>query len=427
MIDGLELLALSLGIVLDHDLERPQHRHAALGDAVEHLAHRELEHADIDHAVGLGNANALDEVADRLRRHAAPAQPRDRRHARIVPAFDMAVANELGEHAFRQHRVGQVEASELVLPRPRRHLDVIKEPVVKRPVVLELERADRMRDVLDRIRLAVRKVVARIDAPGVARARMLRVQNAVERRIAQVDVAGCHVDLGAQHAGAIRELAFAHAAEQIEVLLDAAVAEWAVLARLRQRAAIDAHLVGRLVVHIGLAGADQVLGPGIELLEIIGGVIEVLAPVEAKPAYVGFDRVDIFLLLLGRIGIVEAQVATAAEFLRHAEIEADRLGVADMQIAVWLGRKAGHHRAVPPGRKVSLDDVADEVLPRLANRRIDCRHVVAAVTWFELLLRRFYCAVLGAYAHQRSPGTAAEAGTEYRVYVPNPPPPAKGR
>ena len=165
----------------------------------------ELEHADIDHAVGLGDADALDEIADRLRRHAAPAQAGERRHARIVPAGDMAAAHQLGQHALGQHRVGEVEPRELVLPRPRGHRQVVEEPVVERPMVLELERADRMRDALDRVRLAVREIVARIDPPLRAGARVRRVQDAVEHRIAQVDVAGRHVDLGAQHARAIRE------------------------------------------------------------------------------------------------------------------------------------------------------------------------------------------------------------------------------
>ena len=128
----------------------------------------------------------------------------------------------------------------------------------------------------------------------------------------------------------------------------------------------------RLVVDIGLAGADQVLGPVVELLEIVGGVIEVLAPVEAEPAHVALDGVDVFLLLLGRVGVVEAQVAAAAELLRHAEIEADRLGVADMQIAVRLRREAGDDRAVPLRVQIGLDDVADEIAPRFRCRRFDC-------------------------------------------------------
>jgi hypothetical protein len=48
--------------------------------------------------------------------------------------------------------------------------------------------------------------------------------------------------------------------------------------------------------------------------------------------------------------------------------------MADVKIAVGLWREAGHHRLVAPGRQIGLDDVADEVLPRFANRCVDCRH-----------------------------------------------------
>ncbi len=74
MVDGLELLDLAFRIILDHDLQRPQHRHAPLRRLVEVLANAEIQHADIDHAVGLGHADALDEFAHRFRRHAAPLQ-----------------------------------------------------------------------------------------------------------------------------------------------------------------------------------------------------------------------------------------------------------------------------------------------------------------------------------------------------------------
>ena len=55
------------------------------------------------------------EVADALGREAAPAQARDRRHPRVVPAPDVALADESQQEALREHRVGQVEAGELVL------------------------------------------------------------------------------------------------------------------------------------------------------------------------------------------------------------------------------------------------------------------------------------------------------------------------
>ena len=243
--------------------------------------------AEIDHAVGLGDADALDEIAHRLRRHAAAAQPGERRHARIVPAVDVSSRHQLVQHALRQHRVGQIEPRELVLVRPRRHRQILDEPVVERPVILEFERADRMRDALDRVRLAVRVVVARVDAPFRAGARMRRMQDAIEHRVAQVDVARRHVDLGAQHARAVRELARAHAAEQVEIFLHACGRGTGCSCPARSVCRASARISSwRLVVDIGLAGPDQLLRPVVQLLEIVRRVIEVLAPVEAEPAHV---------------------------------------------------------------------------------------------------------------------------------------------
>ena len=133
---------------------------------------------------------------------------------------------------------------------------------------------------------------------------------------------------------------------------------------LGQCAARQAHLLLRLVVDIGLAGADQMFRPFVELLEIVGRVIEMFSPVEAEPAHVALDGVDIFLLLLGRVGVVEAQMAAAGKFLGHAEIQADRLGVADMQIAVRLGRKAGDDFSRAAPTQIGANDVADKILSR---------------------------------------------------------------
>ena len=112
------------------------------------------------------------------------------------------------------------------------------------------------------------------------------------------------------------------------------------------------------------------LGPLVELLEIIGCVVEVRSPIEAEPAHVLLNRIDIFLLLLSRIGIIEAKMTTAAELLRDTEIEADRLGVTNVQVSIRLRRKARHHVHVALGGKISRDDIADEVTPcvRLDDR-----------------------------------------------------------
>ena len=82
-------------------------------------------------------------------------------------------------------------------------------------MVFELERADGVRDALDGIRLAMREVVHRIDAPFVAGAVMLGVQDAVHHGIAQVEIGRRHIDFRPQNARAIGEFAGSHALEQI--------------------------------------------------------------------------------------------------------------------------------------------------------------------------------------------------------------------
>jgi len=74
-----------------------------------------------------------------------------------------------------------------------------------------------------------------------------------------------------------------------------------------------------------------------------------LAPIEAEPAHVALDGVDIFLLFLGRLVSSKRKITVSAEFLGNAEIQADRLGVADMEIAVRLGWKTGDDLAYPAG------------------------------------------------------------------------------
>jgi hypothetical protein len=54
---------------------------------------------------------------------------------------------------------------------------------------------------------------------------------------------------------------------------------------------------------------------------------------------------------------------------RHAEIQADRLGVPDVEIAVRFGRESGRHTAVMlSGGEVLVDDAADEVHRRRCRR-----------------------------------------------------------
>ena len=222
-----------------------------------------------------------------------------------------------------------------------------QKPVVPRPLVLEFERADAVRDVLQRILDRVRVGIHRVDAPTVAGVVVAGVLDPVQRRVAQVDVRAGHVDLGAQHHRAIGMLTIAHLLESRQVVIDRPVPPRAVDARMAKVATGGAHRIGALLVHIGQAAFDQVLSRAVHEVEIVAGKVQVLgagkAPVPAQPMHHLDDRVDVFLLFLLRVGVVEAQVADAAEVARQTKVQADALGMADVQVAVGLGRKAQAH------------------------------------------------------------------------------------
>jgi len=94
-----------------------------------------------------------------------------------VPTLD-----ELQELALAHHRMRQVEPGELDLLRME-DAERVEIPVVERAVILVLQRADGMRHALDRIGLAVRPVVHRVDAPRIARALVRGLADAVHDRV----------------------------------------------------------------------------------------------------------------------------------------------------------------------------------------------------------------------------------------------------
>ena len=237
---------------------------------------------------------------------------------------------------------------------------LLDEPVVERTVDVELKRADAVGDMLNAVTLAVGVVVHRVDAPLVARAVVVGMEDAVHDGVAEHHVGVRHVDLGAQHLAAVGELACTHAAEQVEVLLDRAVAVGAVLARRGHRAAPLANLVEGLVVDVSQTFLYQEFGPLVELLEIVRGVV-LLGPVEAQPVDVLLDGVDILGVLLHGVGVVEAQVGLAAVLLRQSEINAYRLGVADVQVAVGFRRKTGLDRGVGAILQTLFDNLLKKI------------------------------------------------------------------
>ena len=160
------------------------------------LSHRTFQHAHIDRAIESRYADLFTEKSNALRRISTSTKPADGRHSRIIPATDVLLSDQLQQFAFTHHSVGQIQSRELDLARMI-NAKLVAEPIVQRPVIFKLERTDRMRNGLDRIALTVSPIVHRIDAPLIAGSMMVRMEDAVHHRIAQVDIRSRHVDLGA--------------------------------------------------------------------------------------------------------------------------------------------------------------------------------------------------------------------------------------
>jgi len=99
-----------------------------------------------------------------------------------------------------------------------------------------------------------------------------------------------------------------------------------------------------------------------------------LAPVKAEPAHVLLNGLDILHRLLARVGVVETQMAGSAVFLCNTEVQADGLGMAYVQEAVRLRRKAGDDAGVLAGGKVFGNNLPDEIKGLVGGGDAICSH-----------------------------------------------------
>ncbi|OQA15013.1 MAG: hypothetical protein BWY63_03025 [Chloroflexi bacterium ADurb.Bin360] len=361
MIRNLEFLYLVLRVVLDDDAQGAQDRHRPQRARIQILADAVFQQPQIHHAVGFGDADALREIPDGFGGIAATAQSRECRHAGVIPTADVPTLHEAQQPTLAHDRVGEIEPGKFNLLRVV-DAQLVKVPIIERAMVLELERADGVGDALDGILQPVRPIVHGVDAPGIARAVMARVQDAVHHGVAQVEVGRAHVNFGAQHPRTIGKFSRAHATEEVKVLLDGAVAIGAILTRFGERAAILANLLGAQIIHVSHALLDEVLSPEVHLFEIVGGEEWFIREFGNQPAHIRHDGFDVFFFFLHRVGVIEAQVEFAAVIARNAGVEADRFAVPDVEIAVRFRREAGVDPPTETTRAIVLvDERTDEV------------------------------------------------------------------
>ena len=140
-------------------------------------------------------------------------------------------------------------------------------------------------------------------------------------------------------------------AEQVEVLLDGPIAIRAVAARLGQRAAILADLVGREAVDVGLA-ALRISSRRTRRAARSSPRRRTLGSSQSNPSQrtsslIGVDVLDVFL---GPGWCRRSAGCSGRRTRGDAEVQADRLGVADVQVAVRPAESGTHAAGRPAGR-----------------------------------------------------------------------------
>ena len=117
IVDRFQHLRLAFGKIVDHHLHRPQHRHPPRGPAIQIFPHRIFQHRHVDRAVELRHADPVAKQPDRFGRVAAPPQPANRRHPRIVPTGHVLVVHQFQQPPLAHHGVREIEPREFDLLR----------------------------------------------------------------------------------------------------------------------------------------------------------------------------------------------------------------------------------------------------------------------------------------------------------------------
>ena len=232
-----------------------------------------------------------------------------------------------------------------------------------------------MGDALQGVLNGVGEVVHGVDAPLVPLAVVVGKVDAVEHRVAHVEVAAGQVDLGPEGHGAFGKLPRPHPAEQVQGLLHGPIPVGRG-GRHADAPPVGLELLRGELADVGQPLPDELLGILIHFFKVIGGVVEPVTPVKAQPVDVLLDGVHVLRVLLGGVGVVHAQVAQAAVLFCRAEVNGQGLTMTNVEVAVGFGGEAGvdsHALVLPALGDVLVDHVVDKVL---AHGRVPIfRHV----------------------------------------------------
>ena len=339
---GLRLVCRIIG---QGDLQRAHHTHGAGRPGVEILTDGMFQHAHIHGTAGLVDTDHIAERADGFRCVTATTHTGNGRHARVVPAVHEALIHQALELALGGDCVVEVQPGEFNLSWLARGGNVLQHPVVERPMILEFQRAQGVSNTLHGIGNRVGEVIHRVDAPLVTGLVMVCVADTVKNRIPQVDIGRGHINLGPQHQLTVLVFAITHITEQLETFFYRAIPIRAVPARSLQGTTELRHLVCCQRTDIGLALCNQLFGEVIDGIEVIRGVTDVTAPGVAQPLYILLDGINVLLGFLLGVGIIKTQVALTTKSLGNTKVQANGLGMPNVQVAIRLWREPRHYLA----------------------------------------------------------------------------------
>jgi len=186
----------------------------------------------------------------------------------------------------------------------------------------------------------VGKVIHGVCFPCFACTVMGRFYYAVDNRVAEVHIGACHIYFGTQHHLSFFYFSGVHLLEQFECLLYRAVAVRAFYTRLGGRAFLCGNHFGALFVYISFSFLDETDGEVPQLLEVVGCII-FISPLESEPLDIFLDGFHIFHVFFGRVGVVETQVTYSTIACGYPKIQANGLGMTDVEITVGLRRETG--------------------------------------------------------------------------------------
>mmetsp|Transcript_1498 Transcript_1498/g.3347 ORF Transcript_1498/g.3347 Transcript_1498/m.3347 type:complete len:529 (+) Transcript_1498:630-2216(+) len=295
-----------------------------------------------------------DELPQRLDGHAAPQQALHGGEARVRPAAHLTGVHKPLQLPLAHHRVHEVEPRKLPdvhVGQLRHHLLLqLEDPLELRVPVMVLIRPQRMRDSLKAVHKGASKVVGRVDLVGGAGPVVRGEVAAKAHGVPQGLVGVLHVELHT-HAVLLALLrGLLHLLEKPQVLLHGAVPP----RRLDAVHALFTHLLLGRVVRIKMAQLDHTLCElehGREVVRGVGGLVWE----DFQALEVVHDVLDELVLLLGRVGVVEAQEHLPFVVLSKVLVEEASLGVADVEVARRLWGEARDDLALLGADEVDVE------------------------------------------------------------------------